>query len=227
MAASTGHSPNGEFAGTLERLKRRGSNILLVGPPATGIRQAASRRLLGDASTDPRRRLFVFTEAAYTHERLGNGPVAKDTVRVVSQRDAPPSPVVTQPTDGSEVPHEVVDEGKLSAVAWAVADEVQTFSRLGDGLSPGELRVCVDTLGPVVESHDDREVRRFLSTVTNRIRSTGGMAHYHLPAERDAPVVEDLTPMFDAIVELRQHGATPQQRWDVPDFGIETGWLPL
>lgn len=227
MAASSGHSSDLGFGGTLERLKRRGSNILIVGPPSTQLRQAASRRLLGDATTEPRRRLFVFTGGNATHERLGNGPLSPETVRVISQRPGDRVTSVTTTLADEDIPHESVDPGKLSALAWAVADEIQTFSRLGGGLSPGELRVCVDSLGPVYTHHDDREVRRFLSTLTNRIRSTGGMAHYHLPAARDDPVVADLERMFDAVVELRQSGGAPEQRWNVPDFDVDSGWLPL
>jgi hypothetical protein len=51
------------------------------------------------------------------------------------------------------------------------------------------------------------------------------MAHYHLPVADDAEVVQELSPLFDARVELRQtDGDVPEQRWHVPAYDEATNW---
>lgn len=229
MAVASGHaaSSTAEFGQALARLKRRGSNILVVGPSDPGLRKAVSRRLLGDATTGPRRRLFVFTDGGNTYARLGNGPAGPDHVRVVSQPVATRGAVAAGGESADAIPRETVEGGNPSALAWAVTDEIGTFTRVAGGFSPGELRICVDSLGPLVDANDHRTVTRFLSTVTNRVRATGGMAHYHLAVDADDPLIDDLASLFDAIVDLRVRAGRPQQRWALPDRGIESDWLAL
>lgn len=215
---------------TLSELKRRGCNILVVGSAALDARQALTRRLLGDALTESRKRLFVFTDGVYTHERLGNGSQDTDSVRVVSQSAVVRSPAVTEGLSGSSlggpVSREYVEADDLGSLSWAIGDAITAFETSG-GLDTGELRLCFDSLSPLVDENGVQSVRRFVSVVGGRVNSVSGMAHYHLSVPCDDPLVDELAESFDAVVELRVCDETPEHRWRFPDRSLSTEWLAI
>lgn len=237
------------FADALAEFKQRGSNLLVVGPPSDRARAAVCRRLLGDASAGTRRRLFVETDGTASCLDDFDGPITPETTRLVtrptqtrSARTAETAPAgSTESTAGPATPGDSTDadadagrvarrhvtEPALSTLACAVSEEIAAFTDGGDSLAPAELRLCFDSLTPLVADTDPDDVRRFLHVVTNRVRSCRGMAHYHLAAARDDDVVADLRPAFDAVVELRVDENHPEQRWHVPDRDLHTDWLPL
>lgn len=215
---------------TLSELKRRGCNILVVGTTALNARQALSRRFLGDAVAETRKRLFVFTDGVYTHERLGNGPQDADSLRVVSQSAVVRSATAGEGLSGSNlggpVATEYVEADELGSLSWAIGDAVTAFERSAS-LDAGELRLCFDSLSPLVDEHGDQSVRRFLSVVAGRVKSVSGMAHFHLSASSDDPRVDELVDSFDAVVELRVCDGTPEHRWRFPDQKLTTEWMAL
>lgn len=225
------------FARSLATLKRRGSNLLVVGSVAEAVRTAASRRFLGDGVAESRRRLFVFTDAAYTDVTVGRGPVTSETTRVVTQSIPTRSVASTQatstearptsPTSPETVDHRHVDSESLGTLAWGIERELTAFERDTGPFSPGELRLCFDSLTPLLSAHETPAVLRFLRAIGNRIRAESGMAHYHLPVARSDPVVDDLSRLFDATIELRLSGGVPEHRWILHDDAFESGWLPL
>jgi hypothetical protein len=237
------------FADALAEFKQRGSNLLVVGPPSDRARAAICRRLLGDASAGTRRRLFVETDGTASCLDDFDGPVTPETTRLVtrptqtrSARAAESAPTgAAESTSGPAVPGDssrsdadagrvarrYVTDTALSTLAYAVSEEIAAFTEGDDTLDPAELRLCFDSLTPLVVDHDLDDFRRFLHAVTNRVRSCRGMAHYHLAAARDDDVVADLTPAFAAVVELRLDDDRPEQRWHVPDRDLHTDWLPL
>ncbi len=228
METTTGSK--GEFTRSLAMLKRRGSNLLVVGSPSVETRRRACRRLLGDGIAATRRRLFVFTDRAYTHERLGTGPNTAETVRVVTRssptRSAATAPVSTG-TPLSGIPRRHVVSDSLGSFAWAVEDELQSFRSQTGEFDSGELRLCFDSLGPLLSDHSVADTKRFVSVLGDRIRSVSGMAHYHIPAAPDDPVVAELTPAFDAVIELRQKNGEPRHRWTFTDRRLTSDWLPF
>lgn len=225
---------------SLRRLKREGSSLLVVGPPNGDLRRAASRRLLGDASAGPRRRAYVLTGEHRVDPAVSNGLTNDRTVRVVEHTPLTRSTATTPASEstataGTTAPstaasgasRRTVAAGSPSQLSWAVGEEINELERLADGFSPGELRICLDSLSTLVEAHGADEADRFLRMLRRRVRSVGGMAHSHLYAPLDDPLVTRLSPAFDAIIELRAVDAGFEQRWRLLDRNLDSGWLVL
>ena len=227
MGRETSAGESASFARALASLKRRGSNLLLVGPAYESAHLPASRRLMGDADS-PRERLLVLTDRdAARGTRLPEDAEPVRTVehrtltRSAAARPAPsPAPLSISGPDGE--PHD-----SLVALGNEVADEIEAADERAGGLAPGQLRVCLDSLAPLLEEHDRQRVVAFLHAMTSDVDRVNGMAHYHLPVPRDAEVVGFIEPIFDAIVELRVGTDGPQQRWTLTDGRGATDWLAL
>ena len=239
--------PDASFADALAEFKQRGSNLLVVGPSADRARAAVCRRLLGDADAGTRRRLFVETDGTVSCLDGYDGSISPGTTRLVTRAtqtrsaraaggtpagsadsavDAPGGPTHPDAVAG-EIGHRHVTDSALSALACAINDEIAALADHNDTLEPAELRLCLDSLTPLVADNDTVSVRRFLHTIAARVRSCRGMAHYHLAAGRRDDAVVDLAPAFDAVIELRVEDDRPEQRWHVPDRDLHTEWLPL
>ncbi|MFC6942352.1 hypothetical protein ACFQE8_20625 [Salinirubellus sp. GCM10025818] len=228
MVPETSAGGAASFAKALASLKRRGSNLLLVGPAYEAAHLSASRRFMGDADS-PRERLLVLTDR--DAERETRLPDDADPVRTVEHRSLTRSTAATRPAtspgplsvsgpDGE--PHD-----PLVALGNEVADEIEAADERAGGLAPGQLRVCLDSLVPLLEEHDRQRVIAFLHAMTSDVDRVNGMAHYHLPVSADAEVVGFIEPLFDAVVELRVGTDGPQQRWTLTDGRGSTDWLAL
>ena len=215
------------FAKALASLKRRGSNLLLVGPAYEAAHLPTSRRLMG-GDDSPRERLLVLTDRDAAREtRLPDGAEPVRTVehrsvtRSAAARPAPsPGPLSISGPDGE--PHD-----PLVALGNEVADEIDAADERADGLAPSQLRLCFDSLVPIVEEHDRERVVAFLHAMTSDVDRVNGMAHYHLPVPADDEIVGFVEPLFDAVIELRVGTGGPQQRWTLTDGRGSTDWLPL
>lgn len=210
------------FAQSLSALKRRGSNLLVVGTAGTGSQISACRRLLGEERDGPRRRLFVMTDTTVpVADRLCGRPDA-DSLSVVDWDTSIRGAAASAPasTAGPDIP----GGDDLVSLERTIAAEIDDLE--GDGLEPAVLRVCVDSLRPLLAEHDQSEVDRFLGAVTARVRDARGMGHFHLPVEYDSGPVRSVSGHFDAVLEVRETGIA-QQRWHLLEEDLTTGWLPL
>jgi len=208
------------FAAALAAMKRDGSVLLTTGAGVATLRSAC-RRLLGDTATTPRRRLFVLTEqVGPDHPSRTAGP--GDHVRSLSYRTQTRSAATTanSPQTG---PDRIVT-GDLADLYAAIEAEVTDAERDARNLEPAQLRVCLDSLDTLVAAHGQEETFTFLHEFGALIRGAEGMAHVHLPAAMDDEVVGVLTPLFDAIIEVREG---PQQRWHLREPEFTTDWLTL
>ncbi len=215
------------FTRALAGLKRRGSGLLLVGPqPAM---QQACQRFLGESQTEPRQRLFVRTDGDCHHAReVSAGEPSASSTKVI-ERTTHTRSATTVPTinHGDEPETTTVTSDSLPGLGIAISEAIEGFERERGELESGELRVCFDSLVPLLEDFGDEAVFRFLHILTARIRHVNGMAHFHLPAEMDSKIVRTLAPVFDAVVEVRTAGGEPQQRWQLVQQDVTTDWLSL
>lgn len=236
------------FRHRLAELKRNGCNILLVGTNALG---SACERLLGESSAGPRYRLFVTTDAnsASAHAKLDSvqsgtsvqpGTYHDEAMVVNWDADVRGAAADSEDRcrgigDGSAVRNSAeppfrevfVESDDLRELGMAVEETVESFEAESGGLSPAELRLCLDSVTPLVAEYEYRDVRRFLLGLTETVERVDGMAHYHLPAEYDSETVENVEPLFDAVVEVRQTEGEVEQRWHLGDPDITTDWLAL
>ncbi|TYT61581.1 DUF7504 family protein [Natrialba swarupiae] len=201
------------FAQTLNTLKHTGSNLLLVGRGG-GAHGTACRRLRGESRGESRYRVFVTDDARccyHDHE-------AEDVTTAIVEYSGPSSSD-SGVGDGSEE--------ALCQLVTDVIDTVEEFEDEADGFEPSELRVCVDSLVPLLQQYDTEDVFRFVHVTTARIEQARGMGHYHLPVSRDHDAISLLEPMFDAVVSLRTRENVHEQQWHLRDQGTTTDWIQL
>jgi hypothetical protein len=204
-----------EFARYLHELKRRGSNLLVTGNVPDDVTARATQTLFGQGGR--RYRILALLD---TTSRISESlAVDEDRLWVVKRAgDERSVPASASSTASTENPDDLDSIRREIATAAEFYDD--TFGELG----PAELRVSVD-LG----TEEDRgSIEEFLEGTTELVTEHRGMAHYHLPKPDDDPLVDALSPLFDARIELRQEpGQPPEQRWHVPAFDKTTIWVRL
>lgn len=258
-AGETGSRDEGgqAFASRLASLKERGSAVLVVGNLRSETYRTACTRMLGEESTDPRRRLLVLTgetprvesqiptDASQPdeHTTVVSGTTearaaAVETGGTVSTADESwdsavgSSGAAVDPTDAAADSTDAVDRvrvdlSELGDLGVAVSKAIADFETEADGLAPAELRLCFDSLRPLLAEHDEREVFQFLDLLTERVRSVDGMGHFHLPVARDTATVRTFEPLFDVVVQLQKRDGRLRQRWELEESGLSSGWIPV
>lgn len=220
-----GGGRDGEFHERLQELKEQGSAILVVGEVPTTVRDQACERLLGEAATLPRHRLLVFTNGRGGIERRlrahDPGPGSTEAITAAVTRSA-----AAQPRVSADVPVSELDPDSLAELGGTISAWIRETETRHGTLGHGELRLCVDSLPPLLEAHGERAVFEFVVLTAARVRSVAGMAHFHLPVDPASSIAQLMTPAVDAVIELRTDDE-PQQRWHVVDENLRSRWLPL
>lgn len=211
----------------LDALKQRGSNLLVVGSRMPAAHEAACRQFLGEAA-EARKRLFVLSDPCTpVTERLpDDDPGRSRVLRYDAACRSATAAAPAAPEAAPSIPDGRV-ERELGSLGVAISEAITEFEAASGGLGPAELRLCFDSLTPLVSEHDPETAFRFLHLLTRRVRSIDGMAHYHLTAERSNRTVALLEPLFDAVIELRLRDEELYQRWYLRDSSLTTGWLQL
>lgn len=208
------------FGDVLAALKQSGCNLLVTGAVAEDVTARATRKLLG-TPTEPRERVLALTDP------VAENPVTylpgslyphHDGVEILDYRDVGRAATTAERSDGGS-----------PRMLGAIGEELcATVASRGRETDPAQLRLGVMSLRPLLDQHDADSVAKFVDELTSTVLDTRGMAHYHLRLPDDDPVVESLSPLFEARIELRQlDGMIPEQRWHVPDEGAETDWVTL
>lgn len=212
----------------LDALKQHGSNLLIVGSRMPAAHNKACQQFLGEPAAQARRRLFVLADPCTpTFDRFSSeASIPAGHHSLIHYSATNRSAAVATSLQSAHVPTRQVD-GDLGSLGLAISETIAEFEIHGGGLSPAELRLCFDSLTPLVSEYEPESVFRFLHLLTHRIRSVDGMGHYHLTAERSNRTVALLEPLFDAVIELCLRGGVLHQRWYLRDSGLTTGWLQL
>jgi hypothetical protein len=230
-----------DFMSLLHELKTKGCNLLVAGAARPDLFTRASASLLGDPET-VRNRLLAATDVSprTVVERLPDQsesprPLA-ETTRIVNHAATPRSVTATPdpnaPAGIADIPEtKVVDPG-LEGLETALVDGIDALCANATNLRPAELRVCLDSLGSLLDHYETDVVRRCLRTVGERVRENRGMAHYLLKEHSDSERVQTLAEDVDAVIEIRSvnpesHDHEAQQRWHVPDRNLTTDWVRL
>lgn len=220
------------FRQFLSRLKQQGSGLLVTGETPTWVQQHASRQLFGakrlQGDEPPRRRLVVRTSAGDDPAKyLPSGTdLDSDRVRVVSHNGSTRSAAAAT-SPGADVNGPTITDGP-ARLAETVVETIKEFTSTPGDVKPGELRVGVTSLRPLVEAEGMDAVLDFCNTVADAVRSYSGMAHFHYPAGETDALTINLSEQLDARIELRQGGGDPVQcRWHTPypELNRELGWV--
>lgn len=225
MEQGLGGPDSATFARSLTALKEQGSNLLVVGTAMEDAHAETCDRLLGEIA-QPRRRLFVRTDGTNGCGLKPGHAIGHDNVRVVTQSTQTRSAAAV--ASGNEpAPTTQVIESDVGALAEATIDAIEELEETAGGFEPAELRVCFDSLLPLLADHDEEHVFRLLHLLTVRVRQVDGMGHYHLPIDPDDRRVKLLEPLFDAVIELQVRDGESKHCWRLLDHDVESGWLPL
>lgn len=218
------------FREVLQHLKREGSNLLVTGAVPTAVTERATQTLVGAADAERKRILALSGGDRNPQRRLPptvdiDGPNVWVIAQHADKRSAPKS--VERAAD-TELPTAGEGRTALDQLCEEIVVAVEYFDDAADGLDPAELRLSVESLECLEHDHGREDLVQFVRCVTTTIRDVSGMAHYHLPVPDDADVVERLTPLFDARIELRKREGLPtEQRWHVPEYDQSTEWVRL
>lgn len=207
------------FAAELAALKRRGSALLVR---SDGAGADTCLDLLGSRE-ERRRRVLVRADEFEPLPVPGEDAVVVDATASDARSAAAAEPAAYEPDPGDRF---VAGGCHAETVATAVRNEVE---RAADaGLETGELRVCLGSLGPLLERDDPDAVAGAFEDVLAVVRANGGMGHVHLPPDVDGAVVDRLEGMADVTVRTRTTpGGVHQQRWHLHDADLDTGWLQM
>lgn len=208
-----GENTTRAFARSLAALKRQGCNLLITGRVRDGSHLRLSRQLMGGTETGRRWRLVVATDTKGIGTRCPEEADIRN-YRCIDRRPAMRS-TATQSCLSLSV--------DLFGVEREVSETIEEFEDDADGLSPGELRVCVDSLQPLLDTHSTGTIEQFIESTTERIDEASGMGHFHLPIDPERAIVSELTSLFNVHIELRDG----KHRWHILENDIQTGWLRI
>ncbi len=219
-----------DFSKLLSELKTDGCNLLVTGEVSERVSARATRTLLGDPAAD-RKRILALTDSTVrrVEPRLPTG-VRRDRsdVWIIDQRNDERSIPDRVGTADVEIPTPYHERNDLWNLGEEIVLAVSFFDTTSGGLKPARLRLSVDSLSFLAEENSATELEYFLRMTGAIVRGVRGMGHYHLPMSDDAPLVNELSPLFDARIELRQRdGLVPEQRWHVPAYEKSTNWVRL
>jgi NAD(P)-dependent dehydrogenase (short-subunit alcohol dehydrogenase family) len=186
----------------LASLKRQGGTVLVVGAATTAHADACDR-FLGDEDHE---RVFVRTDRAVRPDEASTDAAVVE--RAVPTRGASAEAAAPSPIDVTMLTADV-ESAMLEAAA---ADET--------------VRVCFDSLRPLVDVVDWPALVSFLDSVRETARETGAVVHFHLPAMTEA-VPSDLFEAVDAVVELNAQGHATYQQWHLPETGKTSEWVEI
>lgn len=206
------------FMEWLSGLKTSGSNLLVTGdvPEATSAR--FSRTLFGRGRRT--RILGLVNPAALESDSYLPVPPTAPRTHIIDRR---PTNRSTATAASNEF------EGKFDRETFraSVVSAISSHAKRNDGFAPAELRFGLDSIEMLDVNDDLVSVRQFLRGITAIVRGVDGMGHYHLRVPDDHQKVGELSPLFDARIELRKRPGRAEQRWHVPGFDGTTHWVKL
>jgi hypothetical protein len=215
------------FSDELSRLKREGTSVLVVGSVWPDHHLDVSQRLLSCGSDRIRRRVLVSTTSGPHHVSRFAGDADSNTLSVISY-DAPDHGVAPETTPSRRSDETAITKvHTLAGLGTAISNAIDAFETDANGLEPAEVRVSIDSVGPLLEEYGKQRVFKFLHLINGRTQHVGGMAQYHLPVDRDARIGTILSPLVDVVVELRKRNGDAQERWIIDGGAHSSGWLPV
>ncbi|WP_226012450.1 DUF7504 family protein [Halomicrobium salinisoli] len=222
-------APDGRIAvePSLSALERAGAALLVVGSVPEQEFDRAVSALLGGPEEE-RWPVFVLhgRDVETASRRLSMADASPASATVLDHRARARSGAAATAGDGGEtdpLPSVIPVAEEMDALPDAVRETVGG----PETTTPGELRLCVDSLDAMVEASGVDSVRQALEPLCETVREHRGVGQFLLPGDADDDAVCRLAPAFDAVVTLRTGDAGVEQRWRLTGTGHETSWFPV
>ena len=183
------------------------ANILLLAPSLGRHGKDAGMEILARTPPEQMNVLSVtYTESATEfvdrwNERCGASPARGGVVAVGASEGHIDNPAwavrtVENPSDLTGVGIELSE--LLSGMASAADDDE-------------EIAVCFNSITSLLQYADVQRAFRFLHVITGRVKTVGGVGHYHIdPEAHDRKTLATLKGLFDAVVEIDE-----DDNWDI------------
>ena len=212
MPLTGGGKDEAAFVQALSSLKRNGSSLFIVGDTSQETHVAACNRLIGRDDERPRR-FFV--------RPTGDSPCSvepDDPSRTIDGDVLTRSAVASQP---SPAPLDDITPMRIAN------DTIETLDLGAIDDDTGQIRVCIDSFLSMLDTHPESDVFHALHTICGCVSDCNGVGHVHVPLPRSHDVVETMSPLFDAIIEVRTGSDGPEHCCYLRDQDVTSGWLPL
>lgn len=237
------YEPPPAFTTALHRLEERGVALLLVGEVDDAAMRAVIRRMVGDPTRHRYRVLALLGGADPARYLPGDVTAGRADVSVLRYPFGRSAATAETSVDRSVGAGGILDamHQDLRRTYDVLARQASaTENRPPDEFEPGELRVVVDSLQPLVDAAGVDGVLEWLRTDPIRLLREPrfrGRSHwvYHGPV--DDPVVETLMAdpgVFDVLVRVQRRQRLVEYRWVLrsdrfPHLAtrIETPWMPV
>lgn len=247
MATLRSHGPSPEFTTALTLLERWGVTLLLVGEVDDAAMQKVTRRMMGDPTIDRYRVLALLNDndpGEYLPRTVTPGQADVSVLRYPYGRGG----VATHPSDEPfDRTADRSERGILEEIHQdlrTACDELAGPADPGDGQStsgfrPGELRVVVDSIQPLVEAVGVTRVQEWLlddpvPTLRGpRFRGRTHWIYYESPDHSSVHTLMADPGLFDVLVRVRRRQGHVEHQWVLrPDrfphieTRIESPWMP-
>lgn len=201
----------GPVEGSLSRRVSVPSNTLVLLPHLHDHDTGSCEDLLSITdSADENVLAITFEETAADKarrwdERFDSPP---NKFAVVDVPFADPSDSVTTTTDNQDKPadptiHTVSDATDLVSLGQTISRQLSDWE-----FTNGQTVVCFQSLTPLIDAVELRQLFRFLHVLCHRLKTAGAVSHFHLDPEAiDERTIYTLIPIFDAVVAHDDAGA--------------------
>lgn len=245
MATRRGSRLSPEFTKALTMLEGWGVSLLLAGEVDEAAMQTVTRRLLGDPTIDRYRILALLNDndpAEYLPQQVTPGQADVRVLQYPSARSA-----VSATTSGDRFDQSAEGSGMLEVMNQDLISTCEELARTAStqdeqstsGFRPGELRVVVDSLQPLIEAAGLDRVKEWLQNdpIPNlRGPRFRGRSHWMYYGSTDDSRVQTLMAdpgLFEILVRVRRRQHHVEHQWVLrPDrfphieTHIETPWMP-
>lgn len=189
-------------------------NVLLLAPAMSRHEGEQCSELLGVASPEDANLLSITLTGApddrldaWQRDLDGGLP---DEIAVVSVNEQLRGDATSFPTDSGSSLHvgTVSNPADLTGLGIEVTKHLERWQT-----NDNETVICFHSLSTLLQYTDLESTFRFLHTLSGRVATIDGRAHYHMdPDVHDDKTVQTLLQLFDAVVRIEDDGIDVRTR---------------
>lgn len=215
-----------DLSAYLTELKQQGSALLVTGDVSGTTRAYVSQQFMGETGIYPVRRRILIDIGREKRDLNQYLPTsvspASQYVRIIHVQGRARSTVDFPSTD-------IGSDDRLDVLQDEVVDVLSEFKEQCDHTLAGVIRLGITSMLPLMHKHGNDAAVELCQSLSSKIKSSRGMAHYHLPVRSDDPLVDTIAGTVDAHIELRERDHLVEHRWDILDeeFKGKTDWIAL